>query len=351
MRLHCSLVGIFVSVLLTGPVYGQETAPEVPPEKLLSIDFMDTAAAAAPEGVLYAQPLRAGQWMVDYRYSRTRLRGNRSGTRNISVDRALRAQSPNFQTVPYKRTLQNHLFSVGWAPFSRLTLIASLPVRLLDQGSKSATGLTQHSKTDGIGDLHLMALIPFMKKGQESLTVNIGFRAPTGSIRDRNTISGAPDPRLGYSMQPGRGSWGFIPGLTYRGHWKGLSWGLQYKSVIWLNTNSLHYRPGTRYGATTWMAWSWADWVSTSFRVGWDKWGNVHGGDREFGRYPYDQPDEDPMRQGGQRVDLAPGVNFRIPCCGGPQLGFEAVFPVWQELSGPQLRNRWMLHTGLRVAF
>ena len=77
----------------------------------------------------------------------------------------------------------------------------------------------------------------------------------------------------------------------------------------------------------------------------------MHGGDKEFGDYPYSQPDEDSKRQGGQRVDLAPGVNFRIPCCGGILLGFEAVFPVWQQLDGPQLKSRWMLHTGLRAAF
>ena len=340
-----------VAALLAGPVYGEATPSDPASDDVAPVSFTQTAAAAAPEGVLDAQVLPKHQWMLSYRYSRAWLKGNRGGTRNQTEQRALARQSPPFSVVPRKRSVETHLFGLGWAPFSRLTLIARLPVVLLEQGNDPASGARYNTRTEGIGDLHVMALIPFMKKGDESLVVNLGFRAPTGSIRDRESVPGGPDPRFGYPMQPGRGSWAFIPGLTYRGHWQALSWGLQYKSVFWLNVNSLGYRPGTRYEATTWLAWSWADWMSTSFRIGWDKWGNVHGRDKELGRYPYASPTQDPKRQGGQRVDLAPGVNVRIPCCGGPQLGFEAVFPVWQDLSGPQLRNRWMLHTGLRVAF
>lgn len=313
--------------------------------------FRDTAAEAQPEGVLNAQVLQKGQWMVAYRYQRTWLKGNRIGTGNYSDFGAIEAQSPRYKEVPRKRSVQVNLLQLGWAPFSRLTLIARLPVVLLQQDNVRDTGRRYETSTEGIGDFRIMAVIPFMKKGNESLLVNLGFRAPTGSITDRVSVSWAPNSHFGYPMQPGRGSWGFMPGLTYRGFWKSLSWGLQYQNVFWLNVNSLGYRPGTRYGATTWAAWSWTDWMSTSFRVGWDKWGNVHGKDRQLGRFPYSSPTRDPMRQGGQRVDLAPGVNFRIPCCGRPQLGFEAVFPVWQQLSGPQLRNRWMLYTGLRAAF
>ena len=36
------------------------------------------------------------------------------------------------------------------------------------------------TSTEGVGDLRVIGLVPFMKKGNETLLVSFGFRAPTG---------------------------------------------------------------------------------------------------------------------------------------------------------------------------
>ena len=46
-----------------------------------------------------------------------------------------------------------------------------------------------------------------------------------------------------------------------------------------------------------------------------------------------------------------PGVNFRVPFLGGPRFGVEATWPIYQNLSGPQLERDWHLTAGWKWAY
>ena len=316
--------------------------------------FAETAAAQPPIGVDDARALPRGTVRVSYRYARRYQHALRIGDHRESSQRARADQAPPFSQLPRKRTLQEHLVGLSWAPFSRLTLAARLPIYLRDEQVDLASGARYETRTEGIGDLRVMALVPFMKKGRETLLVGVGFQAPTGSNRRSDAIllaGGSEKHRLAYPMQPGEGSWAVVPTATYQGFWRWLSWGLQYEGVFFVDENREGYRPGTRHQVSTWAAWGISRWLSSSVRFKWHRRNNIHGGDEALGGFPYPNPNWDSKRHGGQWLLVGPGLNFRLPCCGGQRLAIEALFPIWQELDGPQLEDRWILHAGVQLDF
>ena len=343
-----------LAAVLPGLVMAEESPEPLPaassPEELPANDapsFRETAAGQPPFGVNNGAALEKGGFEIYYRYSRVRLRKNRIGTKQVSTQRAFADQAPAYRQLPEKRLLQEHLVGLSWAPFSRLTLSAKLPLYVRDQTTQDFSGARLGNRTEGIGDLQLVALVPFMRKGDETLLFSLGFQAPTGS----NRKNGSNDQRLGYPMQPGTGSWAIIPGATYRGHWKQLSWGLNYAGAFFLDVNREGYRPGTRQEVSTWMAWNFSQWFSSSVRIKWNRMSNIHGGDSALGSAPYADPTADPKRRKGQWLAIGPGVNFRLPCCGGQRVAFEALFPIWQDLEGPQLESRWLMYAGVQLGF
>lgn len=327
-------------------------APSTSDEGTLA--FSETAAAEAPEGVLDARALPKGTVRLAYRYSRSWLANVYDHHHSLDLATAAAQQTPAFQAVPAKRTLQEHLVSVAYAPWSRLTLVARLPIYLSEQHTDLAAGGSFRNRTEGVGDLEVVALVPFMRKGNESLLFELGFRAPTGKIDEMGTVAGAGGlqrGRLGYPLQPGEGSWALLPGFTYKGHWQSVSWGVQYRGVYWLNENTKGYRPGTRHQVSTWMAFSPVSWLSASGRFLWTRSGNIHGSDPAIGTFPYADPSQDPMRQRRQQLAVGPGINLKLPVPGGPRLGFEALFPIWREIDGPQLAQSWGLHAGIKLDY
>ena len=352
------VLGIFLAGSVTRTAASADAASgEVEPEGTVSdvsVAFGETAGGEPPTGVLNARALQKGTIRLGYRYTRVWMRGNWNGADEIDASRVYGYQSPAFVSAPKSGTVQEHLVSAAWAPFSRLTLVARLPIYLQEQTADRAAGGRFRTRTDGVGDLRVIALVPFMRKGNETLLISFGFRAPTGSTRESGlvaTSSGLGNGRLAYPLQPGEGSWALMPGVTYRGHWRRLSWGLQYQGVYYVDENSQGYRPGTEQAVSTWMAWNWASWVSTSARFAWHRRSNTHGGDPEIGVFPYTDPTADPMRQGSQELAVGPGLNLRVPFLRGPMLGVEALFPIWRELDGPQPGSRWRLHAGLKFDF
>jgi hypothetical protein len=302
-------------------------------------DFADTAAGQAPAGVDLDRPLAVREWRLSYRYLGRFQSGNRVGSRRINAAQASTFQDPPYTIVPEKRDSSLHMAGLEWAPHARVTLVVRVPVVSIDETSIPPS----NSHVSGVGDMTFGLLVPFMRKGEESTSVTLMIGAPTGSIKKLG-------PDRSYPMQTGGGSWTMSPGFNYAGRYQDLSWGGQALAVFSLNDNELNYQRGTEWRLTGWLGWSLADWVSTSVRAEWSHWGNVSGGDR-FQSLPFDSPGQNPWNQGGQRFDLGPGINLKLPRMPGQRFAIEAIFPLWQDLKGPQLGNTWVLNAAWRMSF
>lgn len=338
-------------MLLLLPAAGNAADDEAPPEAEASDGSLprslrstgDDAAALAPIALSDARTLRQGEWALSYRYALVHYDDMRNGTHRVSNDELLQV----YDETPRERDLQVHLFGVSYAPHRRVTLALQLPV--VNQETKLVGGDPRRrfdTHTVGLGDLELRALVPFMRNGNQSLQIEMGLTAPTGSISERGQNADGDKQRLSFPQQLGSGTVDLLPGMVYRGRWESLSWGLLARGKFRVYQNTKHYRLGNEYLLSSWLAQSWTDWMSTSLRLSWSRRDSVHPEDDTKVN-----PEDDPKRQAGEYLDLGPGVNFRVPFLGGPRFGVEMTFPFFQTLKGPQIERDWQVTAGWQWVF
>ena len=301
----------------------------------------------APIGVMGDHLHHAGEWMLSYRYARMRMSGNRDDTRRVSVG-AVRTEY-GFPVVPPDMDMEIHVPGVMWAPSDAVTLMAMLPFIRLEMRHSTPTGsFTTHS--NGIGDAKVSGLIRLYDGEHHRIHLNAGLSLPTGSVsRKDDTPMGRQ--RLPYPMQLGSGTWDLLPGLTYSGSRDGLSWGGQLRSTLRTGKNDEGYRLGNVWGLTAWIARPWLEAFSTSLRLDWQQWYDIHGDDDAL--MPGLVPTADPDRRAGRRLEALLGVNLLGTggAARGHRLALEVGYPLYQNLDGPQLESDWRFSVGWQRAF
>lgn len=300
----------------------------------------------APLGVMGDHRHAAGEWMLSYRYARMGMSGNRDGTERLDREEVL----ADFPVTPTRMDMERHVFGLMWAPHDRVTLMAMLPFVRLDMEHRTRRGARFTTRSKGIGDVGLSALVGLHDGDASRLHLNAGLSLPTGSISEKDdTPMGRV--RLPYPMQLGSGTVDLRPGLTWtlqRGPW---SVGAQLRSAIRLGRNRKGYRLGHEAGATAWVARVLAPWLSASFRLDGLAWGDVEGDDDALN--PALVPTADPDLRGGERVDALVGLNVSVKKgpLRGHRFALEAGAPVYQHLDGPQLETDWRVVAGWQLAF
>jgi len=291
-----------------------------------------------PVGMEFDLPQAKGHWTFSYRFVEMKNEG--LGDDRGSIDPAGILGAP-YTEVPTKQVSQVHVVGVAYAPLDRLTFELSLPYESLTQNLLTASGNEQTSSS-GIGDARFVFVVPFIANGDQATDMTLGFTFPTGAI-EQNDAGGD---RLPYSMQLGSGTWDLVWGITYTGREGRLGWGGEIDGVYRIGDNVLGYTKGTVYEASAWLTAMLHEWVTLTGRIGWSRRTNVSGADPSLD--PSVSPANDPMKQGWNRLDVGPGANVYLPVLGGQRLAFEAMFPVLQVLSGPQLERDWTLTAGFQ---
>jgi hypothetical protein len=243
--------------------------------------------------------------------------------------------------------------------------MAMLPYVVLDMDHETAAGGQFTTRSKGIGDISVTALVGLWKNEHHGFHLNAGVSFPSGSIdrKDDTPASGGENVILPYPMQLGSGTVDLLPGLTYLGRSEWVSWGAQAQGTIRLGRNDENYRLGNRYMVTGWSAVRPLDWLSLGGRAAWNQWYDIEGKDDRIPgatnmmgqRVPPEQvvPTADPDRRAGKRLDVGPSVNFLVTggAFKGVRFAVEALLPVYQDLDGPQLGTKWTLVAGLQYAF
>ncbi len=305
-------------------------------------------APPPPIGTRFAEPLEGEERVrIGYRFERVKSQGLLRGDRDTRPG-AVRANSvdPLYTETPRVLDLTTHRVEIAYAPHPRTTFVLQVPFSVRDlETIEGATGNRRRDQTEGVGDVALALLVPFIRKGREASHVHIAFDAPSGDFREQD----ADGRRLPYDLQLGNGTVDFEWGWTYRGERDGLSWGGQAVGRHPLAENGLGYREGSRFDASLWGGVQLIDGVSASLRVGWQKQNNIRSRDR--GLEPIRSPAENAKARGGTRFSVGPGLAFDLPGIEGQRLAIEAAIPVHQDLDGPQLEQDWSLTTGWQWAF
>lgn len=333
-----SIFVLAIAVLLAGQ---RAAADDESPQ---TSAFAESPAVLAPVGVRNASTLPKGGWAVSYRYSLIHSDDLRDGRHRVSSEEALL----DFLEAPTKRDVHVHRIGLAYAPHARVTLSAELPILAVETSSlaRGSPPSRFENHATGVGDLELRVLVPFMRKGAESLQLELGLSVPTGSFREKGRDGAGDRTRLPFPQQLGSGSVELLPGLVYRGSYERLSWGFVARAEFPIHRNSRGYRHGSAYELSSWIAQTFTDWLSMSLRASWNQRADIHSQERTL-----QNPEAGPKRQRSGFIDVGPGVNFRVPLPGGPRFGVEMSWPVFQDVDGPHLERDWQLTTGLEWAF
>jgi hypothetical protein len=303
----------------------------------------------APIGVMADHVHPKGEFMLSYRDMKMVMDGNRDGTNHVGSQGVF---DRGFMVAPTRMRMDMHMFGLMYGITDRVTAMVMLPYIDMSMDHVARSGARFTTRSSGVGDTSVNALVSALSTHDSDLVLRLGLSLPTGSISRRdNTPMG--EQRLPYPMQLGSGTYDLLPGLTFKKR-EGLqlSWGTQLAGVIRPGSNSKGYTLGNRVSASTWAAWQWADWVSTSLRLRGEGWEDIDGADKALN--PAVVPTARPDLRGGKRIDLILGANLLGTgsdsvigdILKGHRIAFEIAAPVYQDLDGPQLETDWVFTLG-----
>lgn len=308
----------------------------------------------APIMVMGDHTHNKGEFMLSYRYMNMAMEGSRIGTDAVPNGVILSPTVFPFRVTPTEMSMEMHMLGAMWAPVTSLTLLVMTSHISSEMAHVTRAGGSFVTSSSGWGDITVTALYVVARPEGSSLHVGLGANIPVGSFQQRDTtpLSQPDDVQLPYSMQLGSGTTDLLPSLTYLSQLEKLSFGLQVGGIYRLSKNSNDYRLGHVAHGTFWAAYSLSNMFSASMRVAGKSWGNVDGYDRALGSGGQ-SPSQIPSLQGGTRFDAGVGMNFFSPS--GPfqnlRFGAEVLFPVFQDLNGPQLEVDLLAQVGVQYSF
>lgn len=312
--------------------------------------------AHAPIGVMGDHAHKAGEWMFSYRYMFMDMDGNRDGKTRLNPEDILRPNG-EYGVTPLQMDMTMQMLGTMYAPNDKWTLMLMLPYIELDMNHRTAMGMEFITESSGLGDVKLGGIYSLAGSETEGRwLLNVGLSVPTGSIDEEDFLPpiGRED-QLPFPMQIGSGTYDFRPGITYRRLADGYSVGAQAMAVLRLGDNDNGYTLGDRFNLTTWLAKPLSHHFSASVRLQYQWWDHIDGLDQHaalpisnmMGRTV---PTVDPELRGGESLDIALGLNTTLGA-NHDRVAFEVVYPIEQDLNGPQLETDITLTLGYQKAF
>jgi outer membrane putative beta-barrel porin/alpha-amylase len=217
----------------------------------------------APAGVMFDHMHKKGEIMLGFRYAGSFAGGDLLHGENSANDQQVidNGCTPHFCSMkPTDMTMNMYMLDIMYAPTNWMTLMV-MPMWMshemtmvplkgtpsmahddhgMDMGhgdEHSHMGAHSHS-TEGWGDTIFGPEFRLADGPGYHLQINPMFSAPTGSVDKQ--MDGV---FTHYGMQPGSGTWDFVPSITYTGRADHLAWGAQVLGVVRLeNENDSGYR-------------------------------------------------------------------------------------------------------------
>ena len=301
----------------------------------------------APIGVMGDHTHAEGDLMLSYRYMFMDMDGNRSGTNRVSSSDVL----SQYMVTPTDMDMHMHMLGFMYAPTDYLTLMAMVPYTEISMNHLTRSGMSFKTRASGLADISITGLWSVFKDSNHSLHLNTGVSLPSGEIDERDDTPAGPDSKLPYPMQIGSGTVDLLPGITYLGNYEEFSFGAQVTGTVRLGENDNDYTLGNQFNASLWGAYNINEWISPSVRFAWQSLGNIDGADPDLN--PMMIPTADPSLRGGNRLDLGLGINLLVPkgSLKNFRLALELLFPLYQDLDGPQLETDLTIISGIQYAF
>lgn len=333
------------TALLLGSVAATAQQPAAPAENTVVVEARRILPSV---GLMNDHLHRRGEFMIGVRYQHLDWGGaNRHGTRKVSDEELMDA---GYMMRAKTMTMDMAMVDLMYGLSDNLTVAVSpqyLWNRMTMVGTDPMDPMTDKMTSRGLGDTLASASLQLAKGDRVSAHATLGVWVPTGrsGLKDDGTF-------MQYCMQTGSGTWDIEPSATVKGQTGRIGWGAQASFRLRAeHRNSAGYRLGNRALATGWVSYLVGPTVGVTARAEYTHQGRIHG---EYdGMHMEDMPQDFPANFGGDMLMGAVGLNWE-PMIGekrGPQLGVELGIPLYQNLNGVQLPQRWQLSAGIRQFF
>lgn len=206
-------------------------------------------------------------------------------------------------------------------------------------------------RSAGIGDTRVIGGYNFLNDYKQMLTATVGISFPTGRINHRGPMPLMTGNILyEYMMQMGSGTFDPIFGLKYIYYKNAFALGVSFNTIQRLYKNYRDYELGSEYAFTTWLNYH----ITPRFAIipkiqdiFTEKTNGVAAGTMtNWG------PNYNPAFTGGNVLNFLLGAKI----CGSGRLRYdsltiEAGLPIYQNLNGPQMKQRWQASASLNFMF
>jgi len=345
VRKLAGILPILMLLVLAGPVSAQVSK---------GIQWTpDRPDSHAPISITNDRTLQSGQLEFSLKFINHRFKGQGAGTDSLSVDDVLTM----FDVAPTVLTSRGGQLDVLLGVTNHLTLSASgsFVQKKMDHlgGIEGEPNLLLYYQTEAMGvqDVKVSALYNFFDQGALRVHFQGGVSIPVAPIDSGDQLPGSNgDTQLPYGQQLGSGTFDILPGVTASIQNEKASLGVQWTAEIRMGENSRGWALGDMYQTAVWGGFKATDWVSANVAVHYSRWGNVEGFDPDLDAF--ENPANNTLAQAGWRVELPVGVNFVVPDgrFGGNRFGLQFLFPIHQDLDGPQLKKDWSFVAGWQKA-
>jgi len=310
--------------------------------------------AHAPIGVMGDHLHSKGSFMVSFRYMDMTMKENKMGANNISNTEI----HNNYIVAPNEMEMKMQMLGFMYAPSDNITLM--LMQNFIKKNMSSTAKMMMggmdmmedfSTKSSGLGDMKLSALINLFNNHKTSLHINSSINIPVGEITAKDDTPMMNDAKLPYVMQLGSGTLDITLGTTYKENYANTSWGTQFLSIIRTGKNTENYRLGNIYQLNIWGAYNFKEYLSFSGRILGVSQNKITGLDEDLN--PMMVPAANINNYGGEKIKAFVGMNVAFPkesIFKNIRFGVEAGAPIYEYYNGIQMNENLTLNFGVKYS-
>jgi hypothetical protein len=300
----------------------------------------------SPAGVMGDHVHHKGSWMFSYTYMGMMMDEMIEGRSQVDHTSLM----ASYDMIPEQMFMQMHMLGAMYSVSDKITLMAMFP--FLQKSMNHSMMGHHHSNmmSSGLGDVRVSFLTPIFKSEKQSLILNAGLSVPTGSTNMSSTNMSGDEFKMGYGMQMGSGTPDVIAALSYNGGRTKLGYGAQASGVLRLGENQSGYRQGNQIENSIWIGTNVMKRTSLTLRLLTTWQDKMHGYDEMIPMGA--MPTSDPECYGGLKSRVMTGISYNLmnvlPVRGS--IGAELGVPVYQNLNGPQMADKWIITSSLKIS-
>ncbi|MFB1014676.1 MAG: hypothetical protein QMC51_03320 [Alteromonadaceae bacterium] len=291
-------------------------------------------------------------WSLTYQFKTVEFEGYLDGTKRLSFDEVLwngpsePRTAKNFPILPTLITQKAQIFALGYQFSPHWHGRISVPYIQQRTDHISIVGNYEYFtiKTQGVGEASILASYKWFDADSDTgvWRFSFGLNLPTGSIDETGDTPREPgEQQLPYTMQLGSGTYDFPFEFSYI-NTGAHDFNVGLSANIRSGTNDRNYRLGNNYSLHGGYRIDLSPTIQTFVRVNFMYSLPIHGQDDSLlvnSPFPYPAGITNPDLYGGKKINVRLGILWQI--AKDYRLSLEIGKPVYQNLNGPQPKEKW----------